>query len=127
MDVLLSWNFKHLANVRREKLIAEINRAAGYPELLRLLSHLWRSKMKTKIEEREKFVPTALRQVWEWKDAINQETKHLSTRDAVRYIGERAAEVARQHNFLTAAFPKTGVGTHVQLAETPPPYGANEQ
>ena len=31
MDILLSWNFKHLANVRRESLIAEINRAAGYP------------------------------------------------------------------------------------------------
>ena len=40
MDILLSWNFKHLANVRREGLIAEINRAAGYPELLRLLSPL---------------------------------------------------------------------------------------
>jgi hypothetical protein len=40
MDILLSWNFKHLANVRREKLIAEINQAAGYPELLRLLSPL---------------------------------------------------------------------------------------
>ncbi len=40
MDILLSWNFKHLANVRREKLIAETNRAAGYPELLRLLSPL---------------------------------------------------------------------------------------
>ena len=40
MDILLSWNFKHLANVRRERLIAEINRAAGYPELLRLLSPL---------------------------------------------------------------------------------------
>ncbi len=40
MDILLSWNFKHLANVRREKLIAEINQAAGYPELLRRLSPL---------------------------------------------------------------------------------------
>jgi hypothetical protein len=40
LDILLSWNFKHLANVRREKLIAEINRAAGYPELLRLVSPL---------------------------------------------------------------------------------------
>lgn len=40
MDILLSWNFKHLANIRREKLIAEINQATGYPELLRLLSPL---------------------------------------------------------------------------------------
>ena len=28
------------ANIRREKLIAEINQTAGYPELLRLLSPL---------------------------------------------------------------------------------------
>jgi hypothetical protein len=40
MDILLSWNFKHLANVRREKLIAEVNQTAGYPALLRLLSPL---------------------------------------------------------------------------------------
>jgi hypothetical protein len=40
MDILLSWNFKHLANIRREKLIAEINQTTGYPELLRLLSPL---------------------------------------------------------------------------------------
>ena len=40
LDILLPWNFKHLANVRREKLIAEINRAAGYPDLLRLVSPL---------------------------------------------------------------------------------------
>lgn len=40
LDILLSWNFKHLANVRREQLIAEINRAAGYPRLLRLVSPL---------------------------------------------------------------------------------------
>ena len=33
--------------------------------------------MKTKPESKEPFVPSALRQVWEWKDAIYQETKHL--------------------------------------------------
>jgi hypothetical protein len=49
--------------------------------------------MKTKNEDREEYVPTALRQVWEWKDAIYQETKHLSTHDALRYIHEQAAEV----------------------------------
>jgi hypothetical protein len=38
--LLLSWNFKHLANVRRERLITEINRTAGYPACLRLVSPL---------------------------------------------------------------------------------------
>jgi len=40
MDILLSWNFKHLANVRRETLILAINQQEGYRHLLRLLSPL---------------------------------------------------------------------------------------
>jgi predicted nucleic acid-binding protein len=40
MDILLSWNFKHLANVRRESLIVAANQAAGYRYPLRLLSPL---------------------------------------------------------------------------------------
>jgi predicted nucleic acid-binding protein len=40
MDILLSWNFKHLANVRREALIVAFNRQEGYWHSLRLLSPL---------------------------------------------------------------------------------------
>jgi hypothetical protein len=40
LDILLSWNFKHLANVRREGLIAAINQEEGYGHTLRLLSPL---------------------------------------------------------------------------------------
>lgn len=40
MDILLSWNFKHLANVRREALIAAVNQQTGYRYPLRLLSPL---------------------------------------------------------------------------------------
>lgn len=40
LDILLSWNFKHLANVRREALIAGINQQEGYVYTLRLLSPL---------------------------------------------------------------------------------------
>jgi predicted nucleic acid-binding protein len=40
MDILLSWNFKHLANVRREALIVAVNQEAGYRYPLRLLSPL---------------------------------------------------------------------------------------
>ena len=82
--------------------------------------------MKTKIEERDEYVPTALRQVWEWKESIYQETKHLSTRDALRYISERAAEVARQLKFRVAVFPDVKAGVETKLAETPPPYGAKQ-
>jgi hypothetical protein len=40
LDILLSWNFKHLANVRREGLIAAANEHEGYGHTLRLLSPL---------------------------------------------------------------------------------------
>jgi hypothetical protein len=40
LDILLSWNFKHLANVRREGLIAAMNQQEGYWHALRLLSPL---------------------------------------------------------------------------------------
>lgn len=30
MDILLSWNFKHLANVRREARIEAVNKERGY-------------------------------------------------------------------------------------------------
>ena len=40
MDVLLSWNFRHLANVRREARFLAINQQLGYRYPLRLVSPL---------------------------------------------------------------------------------------
>jgi hypothetical protein len=40
MDVLLSWNFKHLANIAREELILTANRQLGYRYPMRVLSPL---------------------------------------------------------------------------------------
>ena len=75
--------------------------------------------MKTKPEPKEEFVPTALRQVWEWKDAIYEETKHLPTREALREILRQAHEAAVAHGFVASEPAK--------LAETPPPYGEEKQ
>ena len=83
--------------------------------------------MKTKIEKKEEYVPTALRQVWEWKDAIHQETKHLSTRETLRYIHEQAGEIVRQLNLRVASFPDKTTAGVAKLAETPPPYGGKKQ
>lgn len=38
MDVLLSWNFKHLANVRREARVVAVNIQEGYRHPLRMVS-----------------------------------------------------------------------------------------
>lgn len=40
MDILLSWNFKHLANIRREMRIEQVNREHGYMHPLRIVSPL---------------------------------------------------------------------------------------
>jgi hypothetical protein len=74
--------------------------------------------MKTKPESKEEFLPAALRQVWEWKDAIYQETKHLPTREALYEILRQAHEAALAHGFVKP--------TPAVLAETPPPYGGKK-
>ena len=83
--------------------------------------------MKTKIDDREEYVPAALRQVWEWKDAVYQETKHLSTGEALRYIHEQASEIVRQLNLRVASFPETDAEAQATLAETPPSYRTKKQ
>jgi predicted nucleic acid-binding protein len=40
VDVLVSWNFKHLANVHRERRIAVVNESLGYVYPLRITSPL---------------------------------------------------------------------------------------
>jgi len=40
VDVLLSWNFKHLANIAREERILAVNRQLGYRYPMRILSPL---------------------------------------------------------------------------------------
>jgi len=40
MDVLLSWNYKHLANVNRETLVQSINLRMGYIKPLRMITPL---------------------------------------------------------------------------------------
>ena len=40
MDILLSWNFKHLANINKEAKILAVNNEEGYHYPLRLLSPL---------------------------------------------------------------------------------------
>jgi hypothetical protein len=74
--------------------------------------------MKAKAESREPFVPSALRQVWEWKESIYQETKHLPTRQALHEILRQAHEAAVAHGFIKP--------TPAVLAETPPPYGGKK-
>ena len=75
--------------------------------------------MTYKPEPKEEFVPVALRQVWEWKDAIYQETKHLPTREALREILRKAHAAAAAHGFVTAEAAK--------LAERPPEYGRKKE
>jgi rRNA-processing protein FCF1 len=40
MDILLSWNFKHLANIKKQLLINSVNEREGYLKKLNLLSPL---------------------------------------------------------------------------------------
>jgi hypothetical protein len=72
--------------------------------------------MKTKAKDES--VPRALREVWEWKDSIYQETKHLPTREALREIMRMAHEVAVAEGFAKPAG---------KVAETPVKYRAKRK
>ncbi|MDQ6631274.1 MAG: hypothetical protein M3Y82_05905 [Verrucomicrobiota bacterium] len=45
------------------------------------------------------YVPKAQREVWEWKDSISQEVKHLPTGQALRKILETASRATEQLGF----------------------------
>jgi len=38
MDILLSWNYRHIANVNKELLVQAVNFRAGYTRLIRMLT-----------------------------------------------------------------------------------------
>ena len=75
--------------------------------------------MKTKTSA--EFVPTALRQVWDWKDAVYRETQHLATHEALEYILNQGGAIARQLNLRVAVFPDT-VPPVAKVAEAPTQY-----
>jgi len=52
-----------------------------------------------KAKPNEEFDPKALREVWEWKDSIEQEVKHLPQREALHEIMRMAHEVAMSEGF----------------------------
>jgi hypothetical protein len=47
-----------------------------------------------KAKANDEFVPKALREVWEWKDSIYQDVKHLPTDQALHEIMRMAHEAA---------------------------------
>jgi len=58
-----------------------------------------------KTSRSDAFVPKAQREVWEWKDAIYQDVKHLPFHQAVQTIAEQAEQVARELGFSIAPSP----------------------
>ena len=68
---------------------------------------------------KEEWVPRALREVWEWKDSINQQVKHLPTDQALREIMRMAHEAAIAQGAAPAKPAK--------VAETPAKYTARKK
>lgn len=62
--------------------------------------------------------PRALRDVWEWKDAISREVEHLPTREAVATILRNAEQTAKKSPWL---FPASGANW--ASTENPGPTG----
>jgi hypothetical protein len=72
-----------------------------------------------KAKSKDEFVPRALREVWEWKDSIYQEVKHLPTDQALHEIMRMAHEAAVAQGAIPAAPAK--------VAESPAKYRAKRR
>lgn len=66
-------------------------------------------------------VPRALEEVWEWKNSIYQEVKHLPTEQALRQIMENAAKTAKELGFDVPKDTKT----HLVVAEQRAKYSTS--
>ena len=66
-------------------------------------------------------VPQALREVWEWKDSIYQEVKHLPTEQALQQIMENAARTAKELGFHSSKPAKR----RLAVAEKRETYGVS--
>lgn len=60
-----------------------------------------------KAKPNEEFVPNALREVWKWKDSINQEVKHLPADQALHEIMRMAHDAAIEQEFAASAARKS--------------------
>jgi hypothetical protein len=78
-----------------------------------------------KTDAKTDFVPRALREVWEMKRLVYEETKHLSTREALEYILNEGGKIARRLNLPVASSPLRAPAAKV--AETPAKYRAKRK
>lgn len=63
--------------------------------------------------------PRALREVWEWKNAVTEETKGMTTADALKMIHRKAEAISKEYGFL-----RTNVQPLKQMvAESASTYG----
>lgn len=69
IDYLVSWNYKHLANVNRERRIQNL--------------YMRTFEAKTSLAQLE---------VWEWKEKATESIAHLPVGDRIRFIIERTKE-----------------------------------
>ena len=58
----------------------------------------------------EEFIPKALRDVWEWKDAVYQDTKDMTTEEKLAYFHEGLESAAK---LLGKRIVKTEDGNYI--------------
>ncbi len=67
----------------------------------------------------EDAVPRALREVWEWKESVADETKGLTTNEALKVIHHEVQDIRKKYGFPLA----TAQGSSFRVAEDTAPYG----
>lgn len=62
-------------------------------------------------------IDKSLQEVWDWKESVYQETKHLSVTEAARKIHEDAEQIKKKYG-LKLKSPETASGTVKKTYET---------
>ena len=91
MDILLSGNYKHLANINKEARVCAVNLLEGYSKPLRVVTLLEVVYMATKVRESK-----AQTEVWKWKAQAWAEVRHLDVKSAIRKRLKDAASTAKR-------------------------------
>ena len=72
--------------------------------------------MKAK-KNREDAVPRALREVWEWKEAVSRDTAGLTTAEALKRLHTEADAICREYGLHRATPDEMSLSVAEDLAE----------
>ena len=83
---LVSWNYRHLVNVRRREEFHQVSVMNGYYKPLQIVTPPEVSNVASKMME----------EVWRWKDEVASETEEMTVAGTDRLLQSDGAAIRRE-------------------------------